>query len=79
MRADHIAQLLRESLYEVDDHDIAGAILARALARQLVPQTEFRNDRPGKAARSRDVRSFRHSARARSFHLVDPRRSSPHR
>jgi hypothetical protein len=79
MRTDHIAQLVRESLYELDEHVIAEAILARALARALVPQTEFRNDLRGRAARSREVRSFHPTVRARSFHLVDPSRGSPRR
>jgi hypothetical protein len=75
MRTDHIAQLVRKSLYEVDADAIAKAILARTLARQLIPETEFRNDLRGGSARVLDVRSFRHSGRARSFHLAGPRRS----
>jgi hypothetical protein len=79
MRTDHIAQLVRESLYQVDEHAVAEAILARARARALVAQTEFRNDLRGRAARAREVRSFHPTARARSFHLVDPWRGSPRR
>jgi len=73
-RKNHLSQLIRESLYEVDTAAVAGAIVARALTRQLVPETEFRND-PRVARRDTtiaDVRSFRPSRRVRSFHLSEP-------
>ena len=74
-RKNHLSQLIRESLYEVDSRAVAGAIVARALTRQLVPETEFRNDarvaRQQQLARE-DVRSFRPSRRVRSFHLSEP-------
>ncbi len=76
MRTDHIAQLVGSSLYEIDAEAIAEAIVVRALARQRIPDTEFRNDLRVRSAQAIDVRSFRHSGRARSFHLAGPRRSS---
>jgi len=41
---------------------VAGAILARAAVRGLVGEARFRNEQPPPR-----VRSFRHSAQARSF------------
>jgi len=69
-RQERIAQLVRESLYEVDPALVAEAIVARLLVARLVPEVRFRNE--GGAApepQTVDVRSFRPSTRVRSFHL----------
>jgi hypothetical protein len=64
-RAQLLRQLVRDSQYVIDEHQVANAILARAAARRLVGETAFRND--ARAARTARVRSFRPSAHVRSF------------
>jgi len=59
-----LKQLVRESLYVVDEQAVAHAILSRANARLLVADLAFRSD----AATPR-VRSFRRDPTARSFRL----------
>jgi hypothetical protein len=76
--------LVMDSSYTVDAEQVAGAIIARARARHLVPETAFRNDvLPAEPAlgghgiegsRATAVRSFRPSRGARSFRLTAPRR-----
>jgi hypothetical protein len=64
-RAQLLRQLVLDSQYVVDEHQVANAILARAAARRLVGEAVFRNDpREPRPAR---VRSFRPSSHARSF------------
>jgi hypothetical protein len=57
-----LQQLVLDSQYAVDEALVAKAILARAAARRLVPETAFRND-----VRDPQVQSFRPSRHARSF------------
>jgi hypothetical protein len=57
-----LRQLVLDSQYVVDENALADAIVARVLARRLVPELRFRND-----SRGPQVRSFRPSAHARSF------------
>jgi hypothetical protein len=71
---DRLRSLVSDGLYPVDERAIAEAILGRASLRQRVPGVTFRNDvRTGPRdigrAERRQVRSFRPSTRARSFHL----------
>ncbi len=79
-----IGELIRDSLYQVDEGAVADAILTRARARQLVPESGFRNDQhsgelgPPPASGASPVRSFRPSRRARSFHLPERRPASIH-
>jgi type IV secretory pathway VirD2 relaxase len=61
-RIQQLQQLLRDSQYVVDERLIATAIIARATARGLVPEIEFRND-----LRAPRVQSFRPTRHARSF------------
>jgi hypothetical protein len=62
-RAQLIRKLVLDSQYVIDEHLIAGAILARARARSMIGAATFRND----ARPARPVRSFRPSSQARSF------------
>ena len=73
---DRISQLVRESLYAVDESIVADAILARACVRHYVAEHSFRNDECETRLRADNVRSFRPTRRARSFHLTDGRRAS---
>lgn len=73
---DRITALVRESLYAVDESLIAEAILARASVRHHVAEASFRNDECEVQRRAKEVRSFRPTRRARSFHLIDGRRPS---
>jgi hypothetical protein len=57
-----IRQLIDESQYAIDASTVADAIVARALARNTVMGTSFRND-----IRAPQVRSFRPTRQARSF------------
>jgi hypothetical protein len=61
-----LQQLVRDAQYAVDEALIADAILAREMARRLVPETAFRND-----LRAPRVQSFRPSRHARSFRPCD--------
>ncbi len=62
-RAQLIRELVLDSQYVIDEHMVAGAILARASARGLVGAVAFRNDPPAPSP----VRSFRPSSSVRSF------------
>jgi hypothetical protein len=62
-RAQLIRKLVLDSQYVIDEHLIAGAILARARTRSLIGAATFRND----IAPPQPVRSFRPSSQARSF------------
>jgi len=73
---DRISQLVRDSLYAVDESIVAESILARASVRHYVAEHSFRNDEYGTERRASDVRSFRPTRRARSFHLTDRRRAT---
>lgn len=64
-----IRQLVDRSLYAIDEHALAEAIIARAITRRLAPGTIYRND-----TRPERVRSFRRSQAARSFRPCDTRR-----
>ncbi len=64
-----LAQLVRDSLYSVDEVAVAEAIVARSVARGVLPDTRFRNDVRRSEDRDVEVRSFRPSRRVRSFHL----------
>ena len=68
-RARVLKQLVRESLYVVDERAVADAILARINARLLVPDLELRA-----GGRGAPVRSFRRDPAARSFRLSHPTR-----
>lgn len=58
-----LQELVGDSQYVIDEGLIADSIVARALARRLVPGTEFRND----VRELPQVQSFRPSRQARSF------------
>ncbi len=73
-----IAQLVREEIYDVDPAAVAGALVARMVARRLVPDSTFRNQGSSRPRRAADVRSFRPTSRARSFHLCERRPGSLH-
>jgi hypothetical protein len=45
-RQQALHELVMDSRYRIDPELVAGAIIARAIARQLVPEASFRND-PG--------------------------------
>jgi hypothetical protein len=59
-----LKELVSDAQYAVDERAVADAILARALARQAVMGTSFRNDIRGPASQ---IRSFRPTRKARSF------------
>jgi hypothetical protein len=63
-RVQVLRKLLRESMYVVDEREVADAILLRALLRHTVPEPSFRSEHRG-----RHVRSFRRDRDARSFRL----------
>jgi hypothetical protein len=58
-----IKELVRDSLYQVEEREIADAILARATLRRVVAEPSFRSEPRGLGPRSfrrdRDARSFR--------------------
>jgi hypothetical protein len=58
-----LRSLVLDSLYVVDEHAVAEAILSRAATRRLVAGARFRNDAP----RPAELRSFHLCADARSF------------
>ena len=74
---DRISQLVRESLYAVDESIVAEAILARACIRHHVAQVTFATTR-GRLSATDNVRSFRPTRRARSFHLTERRPTALH-
>jgi hypothetical protein len=61
-RIHHLRELVLDAQYVVDEKSVADAIVARAIARRLLPEVVFRND-----PRGTRVRSFRPSKQARSF------------
>ncbi|HTZ87053.1 MAG TPA: hypothetical protein VMB05_10335 [Solirubrobacteraceae bacterium] len=67
-RAQLIRKLVLDSQYVIDEHLLAGAILARATVRGLIGDVAFRNDSGG----SRQVRSFGRDADVRSFRPYAP-------
>jgi hypothetical protein len=59
-------------MYVVDERLVAEAILTRATARTMLPETPFRNDRGSRVRSFRlehEVRSFRLSGRPRGHQL----------
>jgi hypothetical protein len=70
-----LKQLIRESLYVIDAHPVADAIVLRMHARDTLPELSLRSD-----ARGPQIRSFRRHDAARSFRLTGaPRlRSASH-
>jgi hypothetical protein len=60
-----LRQLVRDSLYVVDERAVADAIFARAQMKRTVAQPSFRSDQRGPG-----VRSFRRDRDARSFRLT---------
>jgi hypothetical protein len=70
-----LKQLVAESSYPIDEAAIAEAIVARSIARRLVPDLVFRLT----AAPRPQVRSFRPHRGARSFRLTRAVRRSPSR
>lgn len=60
-----LRQLVRDSLYVVDEGAVADALLARARVRATVARRQLANERPEPI-----VRSFRRDPGARSFRLV---------
>ena len=69
-----LKELVRESRYVVDPAAVAEAIIARAIARQIVPEVSFRS-----TASIPQARSFRPHRGGRSFRLSRPERRLPHR
>jgi hypothetical protein len=65
MYKDTLKQLVRESLYVVDEEAVARAILLRATLRAMIPGARFPSD-----LRTPPVRSFRRTRDARSFRPV---------
>ena len=59
-----LKQLVRESLYVVDNVAVADAIVLRAMLRRTVPEPSSRSER-----RNSQARSFRRDRDARSFRL----------
>jgi hypothetical protein len=70
-----LKQLVAESSYPVDEAAIAEAIVARSIARRLVPDLTFRIT----CAPRPQVRSFRPHRGARSFRLTRGERRAPSR
>jgi hypothetical protein len=64
-----LRELVRESLYVLDERAVADAIMARGRARTLVSATTFRSE-----LQAPQPRSFRRDRSARSFRLS----SAPH-
>jgi len=63
-RTTTLRELVHRSLYVVDEHAVAGALVARATIKYTVPQQRFRSEQ-----RLAPVRSFRRERTARSFRL----------
>jgi len=70
-----LQQLIRESLYVIDERLIADAIILRMHARETLPELGLRSDASGP-----QIRSFRRHDDARSFRLTGAtrRRSVSH-
>jgi hypothetical protein len=60
-----LKQLVRESMYVIDERTVGDAIVMRASVRAALPDSEFRSGR-GEPV----VRSFRRDRDARSFRLT---------
>ena len=60
-----LKQLIRESLYVIDEHLVADAIVLRMHARESLPELSLRSDAGGP-----QIRSFRRHEDARSFRLT---------
>ena len=60
-----LKQLIRESLYVIDEPLVADAIVLRMHARETLPELSLRSD-----ARGPQIRSFRRHDDARSFRLT---------
>jgi hypothetical protein len=69
-----LKELVRESQYVVDPAAVAEAIIARSVARQVLPDVAFRSTPSVPQARS-----FRRHRGGRSFRLSRPERRAPHR
>lgn len=71
-RTNTIRELVQQSMYPVDEWQVAEAILVRVAARQVVPAISFhsseRAPRPRSFRRSRDARSFRLTGVAAPLH-----------
>lgn len=72
-RTKNLKQLVADSLYVVDEHAIAEAIVVRSLARGVLPDVRFRC-----ATREPQVRSFRPHRGAQSFKLTRSERRPLH-
>jgi len=72
-RAKLIKELVRDSLYVVDEAAVAEAIIARSIARQALPDRYF-----GYVPSEPQVRSFRPHSGAPSFRLCRSDRRSSH-
>jgi hypothetical protein len=70
MQIDALSRLVHESRYQIDENEIAGAILARIMTPALTPAFK----RP---PRRRSVRSFHPSRNASSFRLIRQGRPIP--
>jgi len=60
-----LKQLIRESLYVIDERSVADAIVLRMHARDTLPGLSLRSD-----GRGPQIRSFRRHEGARSFRLT---------
>ena len=60
-----LKQLIRESLYVIDERRIADVIVLRLHARETLPELSLRSDDRGP-----QIRSFRRHDDARSFRLI---------
>ena len=69
-----LKELVRESQYVVDPAVVAQAIIARSIARRVLPDVSFRS-----ASSTPRMRSFRPHRGGRSFRLSRPERRAPHR
>jgi hypothetical protein len=69
-----LREMVRDSLYVVDERAVADAIFARALVRHAVAAPELRSER-----RDPPVRSFRRTRDARSFRLTGGAAAGHHR
>jgi hypothetical protein len=76
-QTERISQLVRDSLYDIDEAAVAQAILARAAVRRCIASNGFRNDPWMSDRHNPEVRSFRPTRRARSFHLTERRPLTP--
>jgi hypothetical protein len=73
-RSNLLREMVRDSLYVVDERAVADAIFARAIVRRAVAAPELRSEQ-----RERPVRSFRRTRDARSFRLTSGATVAHHR